>query len=354
MPLYFDIEKTFPNFKLSAHLECEDEVLALLGSSGCGKTLALKCIAGIEKPDRGRIIINGETVFDSEKRINIPPQKRNVGYMFQNYALFPTMTVWNNISSVIKKTKKERANMVDAMVSMFHLESVKNLYPREISGGQQQRTALARILVSEPRILLLDEPFSALDTHLKWKVEQEITSVLAEFKGSAIVVTHDRSEAYRISDKIAVMDKGEIVSSGTKEAIFSSPKTLAAALITGCKNISKAERLGDFHVKALDWGITLKTKNPVPDETNYIAVRAHHLQWADHIPEKDDNVFPYLIHRIIEEPFEKVIEFSFVAAAEKNRSNERLFFAVSDENAGKHGLGRPFLVVPEDKILFLQ
>jgi len=352
LALYIDIEKTFPDFKLSAQLRCEDEVVALLGGSGCGKSLTLKCITGVEKPDKGRIVINGETVFDSEKRINIPPQKRNVGYLFQSYALFPTMTAWNNISSVIKKPRKEKQAIVDKMIDLFHLENVKNLYPREISGGQQQRVALARILVSEPGILLLDEPFSALDTHLRWKVEQEITAVLADFRGTTILVSHDRSEAYRISDKIAVMDNGKIESTGTKEDVFGSPKTLAAALITGCKNVSKAEKLGDFSVRALDWGITLETKTPVPDKTKYVSVRAHHLQWSDSIS-PGGNTFPCRIHRIIEEPFEKIAEFSFGAASERG-GGERLFLALPGENAGKHDSGERFVAVPSDKIICLE
>jgi len=350
--LLIDIEKTFPDFKLSARLECENEVVALLGSSGCGKSLTLKCIAGVEKPDKGRIIINGETVFDSAKRINIPPQKRNVGYLFQNYALFPTMTVWNNISSVIRKPKHERAAIVDNMIRSFHLESVRNLYPKEISGGQQQRVALARILVREPKILLLDEPFSALDTHLKWKVEQEITSVLEKFHGTTILVSHDRGEAYRISRKIAVMGKGEIESTGTKDEVFSYPKTLAAALITGCKNISKAERLGENLVKAHDWGITLKTQNPVPPNTKYIGLRAHHFELA-----KDDstadNVFPFIVHRLIEEPFEKTLEFSFSANAEAE-NKEKLHFTISGENAEAYDLRNFSIAIPPDKIICLE
>ena len=353
MSLYVDIEKTFPDFRLSARLQCGDEVVALLGGSGCGKSLTLKCIAGVEKPDKGRVVINGETVFDSEKRINVPPQKRNVGYLFQNYALFPTMTVRRNISSVIKKPGREKAGIVDNMIGMFHLEDVKNLYPREISGGQQQRVALARILVSEPGILLLDEPFSALDTHLRWKVEQEITSVLAGFRGTTILVSHDRGEAYRISDKIAVMGKGRIESTRTKEDVFGSPKTLAAALITGCKNVSKAEKLGDFSVRALDWGITLETKNPVPEKTKYVSVRAHHLQWADSAS-PGGNTFPCRIRRVIEEPFEKTVEFSFGADSENGGDGGKLLFALQGENAGKDYSGERLVAVPPDKIICLE
>jgi len=349
LSLYIDIQKTFPDFRLSARMECGDEVVALLGGSGCGKSLTLKCIAGVERPDRGRIAINGETVFDSERRINVPPQKRNVGFLFQNYALFPTMTVRDNISSVIKKPGNEKRGIVDNMVGMFQLENVENLYPREISGGQQQRVALARMLVSEPKILLLDEPFSALDTHLRWKVEQEITSILAGFGGTTIFVSHDRGEAYRVSDRIAVMGRGEIESMGTKAEVFGSPKTLAAALITGCKNVSAAERLDDFLVRALDWGVTLKTKNAVPCGTKFVSVRAHHFRWAGSAGD-GDNAFPCVVHRVIEEPFEKTVEFSF-GASPAGANRDRLLFTVP---RGDGDPGGAFLLVPPDKIICLE
>jgi molybdate transport system ATP-binding protein len=349
LSLYIDIEKTFPDFRLSAKLDCEDEVFALLGSSGCGKSLTLKCIAGVEKPDKGLIIINNETVFDSEKKINIPPQKRKVGYLFQNYALFPTMTVWNNISSVIRKPKTEKPALVKNMIDMFHLESVKNLFPREISGGQQQRVALARILVSEPEILLLDEPFSALDTHLKWKVEQEITAILEKFNGTTILVSHDRSAAYRLSNKIAVMNNGEVESTGTKEEIFSSPKTLATAIITGCKNISKAEKEDEYLVKAVDWGITLTTKEPVPRDIKFIGVRSHHFSLTS-LESNAENKFPFFVRKIIEDPFEKIIEFSF---KENNERDEKLVFVISGESFDKNTLPEAALHIPTDKIIFL-
>ena len=349
MSLYVDIERSFTDFRLTAKLECGDEAVALLGSSGCGKSLTLKCIAGIEKPDKGRIVINGETVFDSERRINIPPQKRQVGYLFQNYALFPTKTVWRNISSVIKKPRSEKAGIVENMLDLFQLEGVKNLYPRQISGGQQQRVALARILVSEPKILLLDEPLSALDTHLKWKVEQELTSVLEKFQGPTIFVSHDLGEAYRISDRIAVMSNGEIGSIGEKEDVFNNPKSLAAALITGCKNVSKAEKAGDFHVKALDWGITLKTSRPVPDSVKHIGVRAHHFEQATGAPERE-NIFPCHTLRVIDEPFEEIVEFTFDKNAEVIA---KLHFMTSKEKGNCRDVGGFSLAIPADKIMFL-
>jgi len=353
MSLYLDIEKKFPDFSLSVSLEGKDEVVALLGNSGCGKSLTLKCIAGIEKPDRGRIVINGETVFDSEKRINLPPQKRNVGFLFQNYALFPTMTVWKNIASVINKTKSEKHRLVADMIKLFQLENVKNLYPSQISGGQQQRTALARILVSEPEIILLDEPFSALDTQLKWSVEQEVVSILESFHGTTIFVSHNRDEVYRISDKIAVMYDGNIETVGTNKDIFDSPKTLNSALMTGCKNISAAEKIDDNHIKALEWGVSLKTTSTVPDDIRYVGVRAHHFQRVSHI-ENDENTFYCNTHKVIDEPFEKVYLFSFDTNDTNSKSEKTLQFDVAKDILTNSDSKELILHIPEDKVMCLE
>jgi molybdate transport system ATP-binding protein len=350
LSLYVDIEKTFPDFKLSVQLEGEDEVVALLGSSGCGKSLTLKCIAGIETPDKGSIVINDETVFDSEQQINIPPQKRQVGYLFQNYALFPTMTVWNNIACVIKKPKYERREIVDNIIKNFQLDAVKKLYPRQISGGQQQRTALARILVSEPKILMLDEPFSALDTHLKWKMEQEIAAVLSEFGGTTVFVSHNRDEVYRLSDKIAVMDNGRIETTGMKKDIFDFPKTLSAALMTGCKNFSKAEKIDDYHVKAADWGIALKTSRKVPDNVKHLGVRAHHLQLV-YVKENGENIFPCHIHKTIDEPFERIFVFSF---ATDTKPEATLQLEQPKDLCGEWESKEFMIRVPTDKIMCLE
>ena len=322
--------------------------MALLGASGCGKSLMLKCIAGIEKPDKGLITINGETVFDSAKQINIPPQKRNVGYLFQNYALFPNMTLWNNISCVVKRPKTEKTQIIENIIKSFQLEGVKDLYPGQVSGGQQQRAALARILVSNPKILMLDEPFSALDSHLKWDMEQEIMSVLAKFGGTTIFVSHDRDEAYRVSDKIAVMNNGNIEITDNKENIFDAPKTLAAAKITGCRNISKAEKGGDSLVKATDWGIVLKTASIVPDNIKYVGIRAHHFEMAN--DENNDNTYLCHIHQVIDEPFEKVIIFSF----EKGNGDVKLHFKLPKSKWNDY-LPKDFIIcLPNDKIMHLE
>ena len=213
MALLVDIEKRLGDFQLDVKLEVGNEVLGLVGNSGCGKSLALRCIAGIEKPDRGRIVLDGVTLFDSEKQINLTPQKRHTGLMFQNYALFPNMTVRHNIRAGTlrdRQTEEERDRKVNDIMDSFGLSALAQHYPRQLSGGQQQRTALARILVSEPWILMLDEPFSALDSELKFRMEREVREVIDRFGKTTLLVSHDRGEAFRLSDRIAMMHDGRV------------------------------------------------------------------------------------------------------------------------------------------------
>ncbi|MDO4553508.1 MAG: ATP-binding cassette domain-containing protein, partial [Bacillota bacterium] len=240
MGLLVDVKKTLGPFHLDVSFEAEDEILALLGASGCGKSMTLKCIAGIEKPDRGRIVLNGRVLFDSEKKINLTPQERQVGYLFQQYALFPNMTVTKNIAAGARRLPKERqAGAVTDIIRKFHLEGLENKRPAQLSGGQQQRVALARILVNEPELLLLDEPFSALDSFLKWQLELELMDMLSLYGGTTVYVSHDRDEVYRICDSICVLSDGKSQAKGPVEKLFRAPETLAASLLSGCKNYSR-------------------------------------------------------------------------------------------------------------------
>ena len=171
MALYVDIEKKCGDFLLKVKFTAQKEVLGLLGASGCGKSMTLKCIAGIERPDAGRILLNGRTLFDSAAGIDLPPQQRRVGYLFQNYALFPNMTVAENILfGAVGNEAAKKAKMQDSL-ERFNLKGLEKAYPSELSGGQQQRVAFARVLSSAAELLLLDEPFSALDSFLKWQME---------------------------------------------------------------------------------------------------------------------------------------------------------------------------------------
>jgi len=252
MSLYVDIEKNFGFFHLKVKFIADDETVSILGASGCGKSLTLKCIAGIEKPDKGKIIVDGVTLFDSEKKINLSPQQRKTGFMFQNYALFPNMTIRQNIiaGALKEKNSDKRRAAVDNIMKRFGLTQLENHYPSQISGGQQQRVALARILISEPNILLLDEPFSALDSHLRFKLERETRQIIRDFGKTAVLVSHDRDEVFRMSDRIAIMDNGSIQTIGLKKDVFAAPETRNGATLTGCKNISSVKILEDGYVFA--------------------------------------------------------------------------------------------------------
>ena len=302
MSVYVDIKKKLGDFTLDVRLETGDDTLALLGASGCGKSMTLKCIAGIETPDEGIIRVGGRTLFDSRRKINLPPQKRRVGYLFQNYALFPGMTVRDNIASGIKLRKNERGKIVKDKLKTFFLSGLGDRYPHQLSGGQQQRVALARIFASDPDILMLDEPFSALDSHLRWHLEQEMKSILSDFPGTSLLVSHNRDEVYRICDKIAVMSAGKTEVQDEKWALFHDPRTRAAALLTGCKNISRASRVDAHTVFAEDWRLPLHTEREVPEDVRYVGVRAHILRRPQG-QNKTQNVFPLKVFTVIEDTF---------------------------------------------------
>ncbi len=242
MSLYVDIEKQLGTFHLRVRFETEGEVMALLGASGCGKSMTLRYIAGVERPDEGRIVLDGVTLFDSEQRINLKPQQRRVGYLFQNYALFPNMTVRQNILCGAKweKDKAKREELLARYIELMQLSGLEGHYPAQLSGGQQQRVALARILVNQPKLLMLDEPFSALDTHLREKLLVEMKGILERFGGVSIAVTHSRDEAYDLCDTIALMEDGRIHTLKPTKELFADPGTKAGASMTGCKNFSRA------------------------------------------------------------------------------------------------------------------
>ena len=311
MELIVNIEKRLRDFTLAADFTLTDTTLALLGASGSGKSMTLKCIAGLERPDRGQIVLNERILFDSEKGINLPPQARNVGYLFQNYALFPNMTVRENIIFALDDSQEEKERIFKENVARFSLEGLENAYPAGLSGGQQQRVAFARILARGADVLLLDEPLSALDTHLKWQIETALREILTMQDISAILVTHDRDEAFRIAQEIATVDRGQLTPPMDKHELFRNPGTRAATTLTGCKNISAAHRVDETHVAATDWGITLRVANAATD-VRHIAVRAHYLVLAT---ENDVDALPARIAEVIESTFTYIVMLRFADGA---------------------------------------
>jgi len=297
------IVKKFSAFTLQVDFEAENTVLALLGASGCGKSMTLRCVAGIVKPDRGRIVLDGRVLFDADRGINLPPQKRRAGLLFQNYALFPNMTVEGNIFAGLRAAgnrdgKKARAA---ELLAAFHLEGHENKYPGELSGGQQQRAALARLLAGEPRLIMLDEPLSALDSYLRWQLEEELLSVIEKFSGTVLYVSHNRDEVYRLCKKVCVLCDGASDPVVTVEELFTRPRTRAAALLSGCKNFSRARRLSDTRLLAVDWDWELECR-PLSFEPAYVGVRAHYISRAE-----GRNRAPRRVARIIPDVFSTIV-----------------------------------------------
>ena len=205
------IYKKLAEFDLDVSFQVNDNILGLMGASGSGKSMTLKCIAGIEMPDQGRIVLNGRVLFDSEKKINIPIQKRNVGYMFQSYALFPNMNVYENISVGLRaRIVKDVDIVAQKVMKQFKISELASRYPKQLSGGQRQRVALARLMAYEPDVLLLDEPFSALDEDLKEDLLRELKSEL-QISKPVIFVSHNKEEVNELCDFKYKIKQGEIV-----------------------------------------------------------------------------------------------------------------------------------------------
>ena len=303
MSISLDIKKKLGDFSLEISFDSDAKRIGILGPSGCGKSMTLKSIAGIEKPDSGQIQIDGRTLFNQAQKINLKPQKRRVGYMFQNYALFPTMTVVQNIGAGLGLSEEDRNTRITDMVERFHLQGLEKHYPGELSGGQQQRVALARIMAYKPDIILLDEPFSALDEHLKERLQHEMMAMLEDYEGQVILVSHSRDEIYRFSEELIIMQEGHVLAKEKTAQLFDDPGTVSVARMTGCKNFSAAQRLDAHHLKLIDWGVTLELEREIPEGVNSVGYRAHAFQpvWGD----RQKNCLAFHLSGVDELPFER-------------------------------------------------
>lgn len=346
--LYINVKKELESFNLEVELEAENGRIGLLGESGSGKSMTLKMIAGIEKPDEGLIILNNRVLFDSKKKINLPARERNVGYLFQNYALFPQMNVMQNIVSGMRKsTKAEKQQEAERRIKQLKLEGLETRYPRQLSGGQQQRVAIGRMLVANPEILMFDEPFSALDYHLREHMQEQFLEILEDLDKTSLLVSHDIDEAYRLCHKIAVVNKGKIDAFDTKENIFENPQKLSAALITGCKNISRVKKISSTSVQALDWGITL-TIPPTQEEITHIGIRAHHLKF---VSQKETNCFTYQINNMSETRFNQTLMLNLSQNQTTTISHLRLDMP---KELWHKAAPMPYIYLPPSKLLLLK
>jgi molybdate transport system ATP-binding protein len=315
MSLHVDIRKKLARFELNVKFDLEKGVFAILGASGCGKSMTLKCIAGIETPDEGQIVLDGRVLFDSKRKINLPPQKRQVGYMFQDYALFPNMTVEENIMAGMEKSLKGRFMTARAKkrvlkpeaekyIERFRLNGLEGQYPSKLSGGQKQRVAMARMLAAKPEIILLDEPFSALDSYLRDELEQEMGQLLQESGKPALFVSHNRDEVYRLCDLVSCLDQGQMEPPVPVKTFFHYPGTVTAAKLSGCKNIAAVTRRDGGKWRAGAWKVSLQVPDGAQPEA--VGIRAHSFYPADASAENAILIGEY---RIVEEPFEWSIYF---------------------------------------------
>jgi len=304
--LEVQIEKKLAEFTLDVAFRATETPLSILGASGAGKSMLLRCIAGLEKPGRGRITLNERVLFDSSQRVGIPARERRISLLFQHYALFPHRTVAQNIAFGLQDLpREEQSARTASLLSRTHLAGLAQRYPRELSGGEQQRTALARALAIQPEALLLDEPLSALDTHLRGQVEAQLQETFATYRRPALLVTHNMEEAYRLGEQLLVLARGRVAAFGAKQEIFRRPPSSEVARLTGCKNISRAQANTDGTLEALDWNCRLRLANQPDQAPKYIGLRAHHIDFPETVDEaaREPNVFPCWIARTSETPF---------------------------------------------------
>ena len=347
-----EIKKQYEKFRLDVAFKSEKKRIGILGASGCGKSLTLKSIAGIERPEKGRIVIDGVTLFDAGKKIFLKPQKRKVGSLFQNYALFPAMTVAKNIAAGLKGSKEEKQKKVQEMIGKFELTGLADRLPGQLSGGQQQRVALARIMAYEPDVILLDEPFSALDVFLKDRLQQELIEMLKDYEGTVIMVSHSRDEIYRFSEELLIMDQGKPVIYGETKEIFAKPVYKEAAKLTGCKNFSRIKRVDAHTAEILDWGITLHTNQEIDEQATWFGYRAH-----DFVPvwgKRKENCLKINVESEAALPFER--NYYLYPEGEENQNKQTICWFLQREKLEKIGeKGMPdYLELTEEGMMFLR
>ncbi|WP_066458792.1 sulfate/molybdate ABC transporter ATP-binding protein [Anaerotruncus rubiinfantis] len=344
MSLFAEIYKQLGSFTLDIKLEAENEVLGLLGASGCGKSMTLRCIAGIVKPDHGRIVLNGRVLFDSEERINLSPQQRGVGLMFQSYALFPNMTVAQNIAAGVKD-KEKQPELVHKFCSLLQLDGMENRLPHQLSGGQQQRVALARMMASEPGLLMLDEPFSALDGQLRHTIEPEFAAALDAFEGAVLYVSHSISEIYRYCGRTAVMTDGRVVECAPTGQLFAQPSFVETARLLCCKNISPLTEIAGEYATASAWNMRLRFARPL-DGCCQAGIHDDDLYFCD---KAGENCFAAVVEQVYDRPRKAVVQVRLPGAREPLR------VSCGRETAGRVSkMGTVYVCFPMEKLLPLR
>ncbi len=289
--LEFNIKRTLPGFNLDVNMAVNDEIVSILGPSGSGKTMTLFCLAGLIRPDEGLVKLNNRILFSSEKQICIPPRSRKIGFVFQNYALFPHLTVAENIAYGLSGQPAPAASKkVAELLEVINIPALKNRYPAELSAGQQQRVALARAIAPEPEALLLDEPFSALDTYRKERMEYELLTLYHYYRGDILFVTHDLDQGFKVGKRLAVYDNGKIVQYADKHQVISRPANRTAARLAGFKNLAEGrvvaldDGAATVFIPEFDQTLTVSAPASIKLGANQpviIGIRPEHLEVVD-------------------------------------------------------------------------
>jgi len=325
MALEVQIEKKLAEFTLDVSFTAYDAPIGILGPSGAGKTMLLGCIAGLERPDRGRIVLGGKTLLDTERGIRLPARNRRVGMLFQHYALFPHRTASENVAFGLNHlAENERERRVRELLERTYAAGLENRYPRELSGGEQQRVALARALAIEPEALLLDEPLSALDTHLRSQMEAHLQETFAAYRRPTLLVTHNIAEAYRLGERLLVLSRGRVAAFGPREEIFRRPPTAEVARLTGCKNFSRARAVSDGAVEAIDWGCNLRIAQTLSGGVAHVGIRAHHIDFAEASggTEERENTLPCWLASSSESPFHVTLYLRLHKPPDESRAHD--------------------------------
>lgn len=309
--LVADFEKSFPGgLRIRAELRVPTNgfsIAVLFGPSGSGKTTILRCLAGLDRPNQGHIRFEEQTWFDAGPGVFLSPQRRDIGFLSQDYALFPHRTVARNIAyGLAGLSVAEQRRRVQNMLALFGLAGLEGRLPRELSGGEQQRVALARALVRQPRLLLLDEPLSALDSPTRERLRRELRQLLGELAVPTVLVTHDRVEALALGDSVVVLDQGRVCQSGSVQEVFAHPASLAVARITGVDTVQPARILAvadDLATVAVGPTQLSALARGMKAGEGYISIRAEDviLEKGTGHPSSARNQLTGLIHKMIRE-----------------------------------------------------
>ena len=345
--------KQLHTFELDVDFQAESEVLGILGPSGCGKSMTLKCIAGIETPDSGYMELDGVVLYDSVRKINLTPQDRRVGYLFQHYALFPTMTVEQNLLAGFRPDDgKDPHEEVQQAIHGLKLEGLEKKKPNMLSGGQMQRVALGRILLNQPKILMLDEPLSAMDQFLKWRVQLELLELFERLQKTVLLVTHNREEIFQLCDTVTVLTEGKNEAKQTVSELFTAPQSLSASILAGCRNFSRIEIIDQTQgiFKALDWGVTLHSSK-LPLNAKHCGAYSQSFEVINGSDTGLQNIIPVTcLHR-----FGKGAIESLVCSTPGESSGDSVLYLELNTNKSSYPEASgefQFTIRPEDLIFF--